>query len=208
MKHPLEGNAVSGNQSSGPSTRYQLETSNVPYSQSVNHLDYIGEDFDSSFASPLGYRDRNYEMEKENSTPHLLTSNSGFVIEDNTNDSSQATSTSTAVGNPGQPVINLAVQFGDSSQEASMTDPIPLDTPTGAATGPSTITPPKSSEPKLKGLAKELFDLIHFGWYWGGLSKEDAEEKLKDEPDGAFIVRDSSSSLHLLTLSFNRYNFP
>jgi hypothetical protein len=57
---------------------------------------------------------------------------------------------------------------------------------------------------RLKGLAKELFDLIHYGWYWGGLSKEEAEEKLKNEPDGAFIVRDSSSSVHILSLSFNR----
>jgi len=76
------------------------------------------------------------------------------------------------------------------------------------AAQPSTsaaITPSSPHEPnKFKCLTKELFDLIHYGWYWGGLSKEEAEEKLKNEPDGAFIVRDSSSSVHILSLSFNR----
>ncbi|CAG7833933.1 unnamed protein product [Allacma fusca] len=57
--------------------------------------------------------------------------------------------------------------------------------------------------PKTKCLTRELCDLLHYGWYWGGLSKEEAEEKLKGQPDGAFVVRDSSSDHYLLSLSFN-----
>lgn len=64
----------------------------------------------------------------------------------------------------------------------------------------------QSTSPKpAKCLTKELEDLLHFGWYWGGLSKEEAEAKLKDQPDGAFVVRDSSSDHYLLSLSFNRF---
>ncbi|CAL8126780.1 unnamed protein product [Orchesella dallaii] len=55
----------------------------------------------------------------------------------------------------------------------------------------------------IKCLTKELEDLLHYGWYWGGLSKDETEAKLKDQPDGAFVVRDSSSDHYLLSLSFN-----
>lgn len=66
--------------------------------------------------------------------------------------------------------------------------------------------PQKSSSPKpAKCLTRELEDLLHYGWYWGSLSKEEAEAKLKDQPDGAFVVRDSTSDHYLLSLSFNRF---
>jgi len=66
---------------------------------------------------------------------------------------------------------------------------------------PASPTKPESSHPCL---TKELDDLFHHGWYWAGLSKEEAEAKLRGQPDGAFIVRDSTSRHYLLSLSFNR----
>lgn len=53
-----------------------------------------------------------------------------------------------------------------------------------------------------RGLIRELCSLAHEGWYWGPVSRQEAEEKLHGQPDGAFLVRDSSSDNYLLSVSF------
>ncbi|XP_012227818.1 uncharacterized protein [Linepithema humile] len=60
-----------------------------------------------------------------------------------------------------------------------------------------------SNENKVKAsLAKELLNLSKYGWYWGPISGDEADAKLISEPDGAFLVRDSSDDRYVLTLSF------
>uniref|UniRef100_A0A8C6WUN4 Suppressor of cytokine signaling 6 n=1 Tax=Neogobius melanostomus TaxID=47308 RepID=A0A8C6WUN4_9GOBI len=40
------------------------------------------------------------------------------------------------------------------------------------------------------------------GWYWGPITRWEAEEKLVNLADGSFLVRDSSDDRYLLSLSF------
>ncbi|XP_061606142.1 suppressor of cytokine signaling 7-like isoform X1 [Phyllopteryx taeniolatus] len=50
--------------------------------------------------------------------------------------------------------------------------------------------------------ASSLRELEKCGWYWGPMTWEDAEMKLKGKADGSFLVRDSSDPRYILSLSF------
>lgn len=61
---------------------------------------------------------------------------------------------------------------------------------------------------KVKDVSR--YDIIRFwmlyrwfqcGWYWGPLSSEAAEKILSNEPDGSFIVRDSSDDHYIFSLT-------
>lgn len=52
------------------------------------------------------------------------------------------------------------------------------------------------------GVPDELGKLAREGWYWGPVSRQEAEDKLRGQPDGTFLVRDSSSDSYLFTVSF------
>lgn len=47
-----------------------------------------------------------------------------------------------------------------------------------------------------------FFLLVQCGWYWGPLTSEGAEDLLRGEPDGSFIVRDSSDARYIFSLTF------
>jgi len=58
---------------------------------------------------------------------------------------------------------------------------------------PGIVNETLNNEHKVKAsLAKELLNLSKYGWYWGPISGDEADAKLISEPDGAFLVRDSS----------------
>lgn len=51
----------------------------------------------------------------------------------------------------------------------------------------------RCNDNKIKAsLTEELLKLSNYGWYWGPISGNEADAKLLSEPDGAFLVRDSS----------------
>ena len=52
------------------------------------------------------------------------------------------------------------------------------------------------------GLSLSLRDLACYGWYWGPVTRVEAEKKLQGLKDGTFLVRDSSDERYLLSLSF------
>lgn len=55
-------------------------------------------------------------------------------------------------------------------------------------------------------LMHELIQLSRHGWYWGPISREEAEDKLTDQPEGAFLIRDSTDERYLFSLSFRSFN--
>ena len=50
--------------------------------------------------------------------------------------------------------------------------------------------------------AASIDQVKNHGWYWGPLSGEAAERLLANEPDGSFLVRDSSDDHYIFSLSF------
>ncbi|KAJ8977190.1 hypothetical protein NQ317_018073 [Molorchus minor] len=48
----------------------------------------------------------------------------------------------------------------------------------------------------------EVLSLSTYYWYWGPISRTHAEERLSGFPDGAFLIRDSSSDRYIFTMSF------
>ncbi|XP_014279265.1 suppressor of cytokine signaling 6 [Halyomorpha halys] len=64
----------------------------------------------------------------------------------------------------------------------------------------------KDEHVNLEPLTEKLFRLSKYGWYWGPLSRSETEDKLLEEPDGAFLVRDSSAQKYVLTLSFRSHS--
>lgn len=82
----------------------------------------------------------------------------------------------------------------DSSQRAPLRlrHSVSLDgRPTGSVTG-------------LSSLATSVQSLHLQAWYWGPLNRKETERKLAGKPDGSFLVRDSTNTHHLYSLSFKQ----
>ena len=53
-----------------------------------------------------------------------------------------------------------------------------------------------------KSFISSISPPIDCGWYWGSISGEKAEKLLENEPEGSFIVRDSSDENYIFSLTF------
>ncbi|XP_059477446.1 uncharacterized protein LOC132197874 [Neocloeon triangulifer] len=62
--------------------------------------------------------------------------------------------------------------------------------------------PPELAEESNVAFASSIQKVKDYGWYWGPISGEAAEKVLSTEPDGSFIVRDSSDQHYIFSLSF------
>ncbi|XP_072396378.1 uncharacterized protein [Diabrotica undecimpunctata] len=61
-------------------------------------------------------------------------------------------------------------------------------------------------EEQILDFATSIQRVKDYGWYWGPISGETAEKILSNEPDGSFIVRDSSDDHYIFSLTFKLNN--
>uniref|UniRef100_A0A8D0HHR5 Suppressor of cytokine signaling 2 n=1 Tax=Sphenodon punctatus TaxID=8508 RepID=A0A8D0HHR5_SPHPU len=66
------------------------------------------------------------------------------------------------------------------------------------STGSTAVAAEPSEAERLDSAMREL---RLTGWYWGNMSVAEAKERLQDASEGTFLVRDSSHSEYLLTIS-------
>ncbi|XP_051905043.1 suppressor of cytokine signaling 7-like isoform X1 [Hippocampus zosterae] len=80
--------------------------------------------------------------------------------------------------------------------------PVPLRTKARNPPVPRPAPRRPLKRPDAGNFANSLRELEKCGWYWGPMTWEDAEMKLKGKADGSFLVRDSSDPRYILSLSF------
>ncbi|KAM4783365.1 suppressor of cytokine signaling 2 [Corvus cornix cornix] len=66
---------------------------------------------------------------------------------------------------------------------------------------PGAAAPVAEESREAEQLAAAMEELRRAGWYWGNMTVAEAKERLQDAPEGTFLVRDSSHSEYLLTIS-------
>lgn len=92
-------------------------------------------------------------------------------------------------------VLVLDVSKGCFSERAL--PPVP-----GNSTGSAGAASDRQDEAYNVDFASSIEKVKDYGWYWGPISSEAAEKILSTEPDGSFIVRDSSDDHYIFSLTF------
>lgn len=47
-----------------------------------------------------------------------------------------------------------------------------------------------------------FFSFFRYGWFWGSISRHEAQQRLHGTPNGSFLVRNSQINLYNYTISF------
>ncbi|KAJ8737254.1 hypothetical protein PYW07_000525 [Mythimna separata] len=105
-----------------------------------------------------------------------------------------------------QPVVDNATDVEKVSERAEESPPAavrralpPLPAPAHVHQGARRAA---NEEETVMDFATSIQKVKDYGWYWGPISVEAAEKILSNEPDGSFIVRDSSDDHYIFTLTF------
>jgi len=96
-------------------------------------------------------------------------------------------------------IVSVEACMKSDQMAAEGTSRLPLSPLSNSDSGLDT---PDDRQPVKWTLANELLRLSRYGWYWGPVTREEAEEKLAGQPEGAFLVRDSTDDRYLFSLSF------
>ena len=93
--------------------------------------------------------------------------------------------------------------FTRDSALQSVSDVDDRETLTGRhASGSDQALASAHGKPLATILANELRNLATYGWYWGPVTARQAEQLLDGQPDGTFLLRDSSDDHYFLSLTF------
>lgn len=120
----------------------------------------------------------------------------------------QATTTTTAgVAASGSEDVDRPAPGADERDRRSTPDPIrPEDFPPGVAYLPDgddfEDEEEFNSKSNMIDFASTIKTVKNCDWYWGPISGDAAEQVLQYEPDGSFLVRDSSDDRHIFSLTF------
>lgn len=118
-----------------------------------------------------------------------------------------ATRGKTAAVPPGQRALPPvpARQSSQSSQETPQATENNLELREGPEGGGDQAEEQQADN--LMDFAASIEKVKDRGWYWGPLSGEAAERILSGEPDGSFVVRDSSDQHYIFSLTFKLNGF-
>ncbi|KAK7870461.1 hypothetical protein R5R35_000739 [Gryllus longicercus] len=93
-------------------------------------------------------------------------------------------------------------QLGGSEEQTSPEPVAPMPSPEEGPSGNFESEGDLAGEELSMDFAASIEKVKDYGWYWGPISGEAAEKVLSNEPDGSFIVRDSSDDHYIFSLTF------